>query len=280
MESILSYLDYRHYLKDYYAYQKANKKFFSYRYFCQKTGIKSPVFLKEIYDGKRNLTDKMTEKFLTFFNFNNDESNYFRILVQFNQAATPEARSQYLKLLKEQVIHVSQHVLNTESLVVYENWYTLVIRELITQEGYHHNSELLAKQVYPAISKEQAEEAISQLLRFGFVAKDENGKYILQNRAISSGPAVSQYNRTHNLKMLELARNSIVSLPLYKRYCKGLVLGIDQQCYSDIIKEIETFKKKVISLVEHCKSSNEVYELYLQLFPLSQKSNWKEEEDE
>ena len=61
MNSIFSYIDYRKFLKDYYNSEKESKLYFSYRFFSQKAGIKSPVFLKEVYDGKKNLSRNMME---------------------------------------------------------------------------------------------------------------------------------------------------------------------------------------------------------------------------
>ena len=65
MKSIFEYIDYRRYLKDYYDFQKKTKKYFSYRFFAQKAGINSPILLKMVFDGKRNLSRKTLEKFIS-----------------------------------------------------------------------------------------------------------------------------------------------------------------------------------------------------------------------
>ena len=46
MRDLFEYINYRRYLADYYRSRKEELPAFSYRYFCNKAGIKSPVFLK------------------------------------------------------------------------------------------------------------------------------------------------------------------------------------------------------------------------------------------
>ena len=63
MVKLYSYIDYRKYLKDYYTDKKENTRYFSFRYFADKAGINSPGFIKDVLEGKRNLTNRATEKF-------------------------------------------------------------------------------------------------------------------------------------------------------------------------------------------------------------------------
>jgi hypothetical protein len=65
MKSIYKYIDYRKYLKDFYDESKAAKHYFSYRFFAQRAGLKAPILLKLVIDGKRNLSRKAIDKFIT-----------------------------------------------------------------------------------------------------------------------------------------------------------------------------------------------------------------------
>jgi uncharacterized protein (TIGR02147 family) len=52
MQEVYKYIDYRRYLADYYADRKKHQRYFSYRFFAGQAGVKSPVFLKQVIDGK------------------------------------------------------------------------------------------------------------------------------------------------------------------------------------------------------------------------------------
>ena len=86
MEKVFTYIDYRKFLLDYYNEKKATTHFFSYRYFFNKASIKSPVFLKQVIEGERNLTLQTIDKFIGALNLNKKEATFFRHLVQFNQS--------------------------------------------------------------------------------------------------------------------------------------------------------------------------------------------------
>lgn len=273
MESIFTYLDYRSFLKDYYNSEKESKKYFSYRFFSQKAGVKSPVFLKEVYDGKKNLSRKMIDKFCLALKFNKKESDYFRNLVQFNQAKTSTEKQEFYQVLKSMVKSVEQHILKTPFFEFYDQWYTCVIRELITQTNYKHDYELLAKSIYPPITTLQARKSVQLLLELQLIKRTENGKFKQTKKDISTGSEVASHViRNHNLKMISLAENSIQNIPIEERYCKGITMGIDKETYDLLVIETEAYKDRILSIVNNCKTPNRVYELYLQLFPLSKKN--------
>jgi len=61
--TIFEYDNYRAYLRDLYKFYKETKPHFSYRYFPQKAGFRSPNFLQLVIEGKRNLSPESIEKF-------------------------------------------------------------------------------------------------------------------------------------------------------------------------------------------------------------------------
>jgi len=86
MKDIFKYNRLRAFLAEFYQGKRKRPGFFSYRYFADRAGIKSPVFLKQVIDGERNLTRTMIEKFIHALNLNKKESVFFKNLVLFNQA--------------------------------------------------------------------------------------------------------------------------------------------------------------------------------------------------
>src|SRR5690606_11164244 len=90
LASVFEYLSYREYLKDYYRIAKQTIPAFSYRYFSRRAGFSSPNFLKLVIDGKRNLGSDSVKRFAKALELNTEEKGFFRSLVAFEQASTPE----------------------------------------------------------------------------------------------------------------------------------------------------------------------------------------------
>lgn len=76
MNSILQYQDYRRFLQDYYDWKK-RRSVFSWRDFSRMAGFTSPVFLKQVCEGKANLGKKATVKVADAFGFVGIERDYF-----------------------------------------------------------------------------------------------------------------------------------------------------------------------------------------------------------
>jgi uncharacterized protein (TIGR02147 family) len=56
MPSVYDYLDFRLYLRDYYAEQKAKNPHFSYELFTRLAGFKAKSLIHNILSGKRNVS--------------------------------------------------------------------------------------------------------------------------------------------------------------------------------------------------------------------------------
>lgn len=231
MEKIFKYIDYRKFLLDYYNEKKSTTRFFSFRYFSNKAGIKSPVFLKQIIEGERNLTLQTIDKFITALTLNKKESTFFRHLVQFNQASTAYEKQEHYSVMLSMMDYVNEHRLSADQYIYFDTWYNSAVRELVCLYNFHDNWELLARSVRPAITPRDAKQAVQLLLRLTMIKKQKNGSYRQTNAAITSGSdVVSLARRSFNSAMLLLARDSNESLPPDTRSISGITMGISKAC--------------------------------------------------
>jgi hypothetical protein len=144
MNSVFNYVNYRRFLKDYYQQAKAEKKYFSYRYFSRRAGINSPNFLKVVIEGKRNLPSKTIDKFANALGLNRNETMFFRRLVVFNQAKTASEKQESYIILREIANQLRQNSKSADFSESFEKWYTNVVRELMadaTQRSESHSDE-------------------------------------------------------------------------------------------------------------------------------------------
>ena len=270
MKLVFEYIDYRRFLRDYYAENKKSKKYFSYRYFSSRAGIKSPVFLKLIIEGKRNLTRPMIEKFCKALAFNDKEVLYFKHLVLFNQGKTAQEKQEHYLVLKSMIGLVKEHIIESDLYEYYDKWYTSVVRELICQYDFQDQYEKIATLVFPKITPGQAKAAVELLLKLEIIIKNKDGTYSQTEIAITSGSAVTSLAiRNFNRQMAQLAEKSLDSVPVTKRHVSGITMGISEEGYHVLESEIEAFKERVVNIVNADDKSEKVYQLNIQLFPLT-----------
>jgi uncharacterized protein (TIGR02147 family) len=271
MEKIFKYIDYRKFLSDYYSEKKKTTHFFSYRYFSNKANIKSPVFLKQVIEGERNLTLQAIEKFIGALNLNKKEATFFRHLVQFNQSKTAFEKQEHYSVMLSMIDYVNEHRLTADQYVYFEKWHNSAVRELVCLHDFRDNWDLLAKSVRPAITARDAKQSVQLLVRLNLVKRQKNGGYKQTNSAITSGgEMLSLARRSFNSTMLLLARDSNESLPPDARNISGITMGISKACYDVLLAELAAFKERVVSIVNRDEESSRVYQFNFQLFPLSE----------
>jgi uncharacterized protein (TIGR02147 family) len=270
MERIFTYIDYRKFLSDYYDDKKKTTRYFSHRYFATRAGFKSPIFLRQIINGERNLTRPMIEKFAVALGLNKKETVFFSNLVLFNQAKTALEKQQHYTVLNSMIDSVSTHKLDSDAIRYYKKWYTSAIRELICLRDFHDNFRLLAQTLKPPITAREAQHSVELLLRLGLIVKTENGAYQQTNRAITSGDdEISLVRRAFNRNMAMLAGEALESFPVDQRDISGITIGISRPCYEVLAAELAAFKERVVSIVDRDTDSSRVYQFNFQLFPLS-----------
>ena len=74
-----------------------------------------------------------------------------------------------------------------------------------------------------------------------------------------------------NRKMSELAVRSIIKDSVEERNFSGITMGIDKPTYDRITEEIDIFRKKIVDIANECQTIDQVYQMNLQVFPLTDK---------
>jgi len=276
LEHIEYYNDYRLFISDFYNDKKSRNPHFSYRFFSKKAGLTSPSLLKEVIDGKRNLTEKTIPKFIKGLDLTENSGKYFRALVLFNQSTGTTEKQQYLEQMHKLSREVKQQTVTEDHYNYYADWFNPAIRELACLLDWKNDYALLAQTIQPPITIQQARDSVRLLLKSGFLSKDEFGVYHQQNPAITTGQNVSSAGiRALNKSLSVLGTSAIDRFTPKERDITSLTIGINRKNYQLIQEEIREFKKRIIRIVDGDSSPDSVYNLNVQFFPLS-KTDGKE----
>ncbi len=270
MKPLFKYIDYRVFLEDFYNDRKNSMPCFSYRYFARKAGVKSPNFLKQVIDGERNLTRRMIEQFIPALNLNKKEALFFKSLVLFNQAKNAVEKQEHYSVLLSMMEYVNEHQLSADQYSYFEKWYNSVLRELICLYDFKDNYEVIARSVIPEITITDARRSVALLQRLGLIERKDDGTYRQTAGAISSSdPMVALARRSFNSVMVELAGSANNCFEPAERNVSGITMGISNACYDVILAEMAAFKERIKVIVNQDDRSSRVYQLNLQLFPVS-----------
>jgi uncharacterized protein (TIGR02147 family) len=272
MNRIEQYDDYRIFLSDWFEDRKKRFPFFSNRYFCQKAGIKSPSLFSEVVKGARNLTDQTIEKFIQGCGLTDSDAAFFKILVHLNQTQDPKERDLYTAELRKFHDKVACEVIPAEHYEYYARWYNPVVRELACLVDWNDDYEKLAALVNPPIKVREARESIAMLVRLGFLVKDAAGRYRQRAPVISSGNHVHAAGvRSLNREFADMASSALEEYSPEQRHISSMTVGVSEDAYRRIGREIEEFRDRIRRIVYEDRSSDRVYNLSVHLFPLTRK---------
>lgn len=266
---IFDYTDYRKYLRDYYTSMKGATTYFSHRYFAQKAGIRSPNFLKNVMEGKKNLTKESTLKFAKALGLRKKEIEYFENMVFFDQSQTSDKKQYYYDRMMLFSKNVVKATIEEGQIGYFNKWYHCIVRELVVIRYYQDNWIKLANDVRPRITPAQARKSVELLLKLKLIRKNKDGTYSQTSRNITAGskPVDIMVIRNYHKQALENAKRSLDSFHTDERNCSSLVMSVTEETYKEIVEEIDEFRNRITLIANKSKGSDRVYKLAIQLFP-------------
>jgi uncharacterized protein (TIGR02147 family) len=205
---------------------------------------------------------------------NTSEADYFENLVSFNQAKNLRERNYFFDKLNaiksSKPGSASVRETRKEQHNFYSTWYFSAIRSLIDMHPFKDDYAWLAKNVYPAIKPKEAKKTVILLQKMGMIKKRREGTYEVVDKTITAGKEVVQLGLLNfQLQTTELAQKAIQEIPKDKRNITGLTLGISNNTYDTICKEIESFQARLQALAEQDNEADNVYQLNFHFFPIS-----------
>ena len=267
--SVFDYTDYRKYLADYYTEQKEKNPAFSYRYFMQKAGYNSSGMYKDIVNGRTNIKPNFIMKLSKAMSHNRKEEEYFENMILFNQAKSNDEQKKYFERLMR-FYNSKAYLVDANQYEFYSRWYYSAIRDLLAINDFKNDYRNIAQALNPRIRTEHAKKAIKILLKQGLIRKDKNGYYKAADKIITTGDEVKSLNvKNFQKSMIELAGEALDRHPANHRNISTVTFNISKGTFKTIEAELVSLRKRILNIVEKDADMDRVYQLNLQLFPLS-----------
>jgi uncharacterized protein (TIGR02147 family) len=153
----------------------------------------------------------------------------------------------------------------------FDHWYHAVVRELVTFYPYVGDDAALGLMVRPPISASQVKSSIALLERLSMIKKNEQTGFYEQTQGlVSSG--FESYNTAVNAYIqqnLDVAQTAMDRFDRGERNLSTLAFGCDETTYKELVEMVRRFRREVLAKVGACQKPNRVFQLGMQLFPLS-----------
>ncbi|MBD3420517.1 MAG: TIGR02147 family protein [Chitinivibrionales bacterium] len=270
MNPIYDYIDYRKYLDDYYAFKKATVRGFSHRFFLQKAGLKGPNFLKNVIDGKKNLSQSSIDKFAKALALAKREHEYFKLLVLFNQSSNPVHKHEIFAQLSAFPQKSQIQQINNDNFEYLSKWYIVAVREFINSKIFTGDCTELTGAIYPKITLPQAKQALRVLKRLKMVEQDEAGVYHLADKVVSTGTEVNEIGaHSHHKAMIDISKKAIDAFQSKDRYYRSITGSFSEEAFQKIKMQLDVTRKKVLEIIADDTNPNGIFQLNMQFFPLT-----------
>jgi uncharacterized protein (TIGR02147 family) len=267
---VYQYLDYRAFLRDYYAKKKELTRGFSHRSFSRRAGLKSPNYLKLVMDGARSLSPQMAARFAAACGLDDHASQYFVHLVAFNQAETTSDRDEHYARLTGFQRYRQAHKLDLAHAAYYGEWYMPAIRELAASKAFREDPAWLAEQLVPPITPVEAARALDTLVELGLLVRDSRGRLVQADALLTTGPEtrglhIARFHRAMTSRAIE----SIDLVPAADRDISSLTLCLSKGGLRTFKERIQRMRRELLELSALEEDPEQVVQINFQLFPLS-----------
>jgi uncharacterized protein (TIGR02147 family) len=276
---VLRYLDPREFLKDLYEAEKAQSKKASYERFSERLGFGSNAYSHLLITGRRPISDKVALRVATALAFSSTERRYFASLCQYHYAKTAEGRERGLAEVLAVRAKVATSDLDQAQIEYFSEWYHAVVRELVALPDFRPDPKWIAERLVPQITAEDAAYSFSLLQRIGYVSFDASTQRWYQAQVkIESGADVRSLalQRFHR-QMSERAKDAILTISAEDREIGGLTVALSPEGFKRIKQRLRHIRRTLVDELtamgpDTATAGDRVFQLNLQLFPLTRKS--------
>jgi len=270
--NIYDYNDYREYLSDFYQTKKSRYPGYSHRVFAKSAGLSSPSHLSMIIKGERNLSLKTMAKFAEGLKLTSKERKYFERLVAYNQATDLQEKAKaFSEILALKSSLRSLNQIEKDKFEFLAKWYAVAIYVMVDMPAFQNNPKWICQTLKESITPTQAKDTLAGLLRLGLIKKNDDGTLEQSSGAVTIPDdtktlAVFRYHSS----MIRLGENALRNERQDLREMNGVTFAIPAAKLGEFKQKIRAFRKEMNQLASDMKDPDQIYQMNIQLFPLSE----------
>jgi uncharacterized protein (TIGR02147 family) len=271
LNRIFEYDDYRLFLKDYYEEQKSIQPSFSYRFFAKKSGLSSQSLFVDVVKGRLNLTMKTIPKMVRGLGLRGRAASFFKNLVLFNQSREDSGREEHFRELSRIRRGSKLYKINESQYAYFDTWYFPVIRELAVYSDWDGDYARLASIISPPVSETQAREAVEAMEKMRILVRGRDGGFHHQAPGLTTSGVPYAILKAPRRDLMKHAIAASDALGPHKRFIAHATISMSERSYEEAVRICDEARKRIVDLALNDENVEKVYEIMMQLFPLSRR---------
>ncbi|MEO5667215.1 MAG: TIGR02147 family protein [Bdellovibrionota bacterium] len=272
---LVSYDNYRGFLRDWYLHSKSLNSKVSFRFLSQRTGLRSPNYWKLIMEGERKLSNEMIPRFASTLKLPELESHYFHHLVLMNQSDGIKERALHAQHVADLRKRLEPITVTTPQVDYFSRWYLPILREVAVVCRMNNSFREIHSRLRINITEHQVAEGIAMLIDGGYLKRALDGSFTETNKLLSTGDRVTSALAAQYLaRMIEESLPALEELPAAEREFGAQTLSLGPDQFEQLKVLARNFRKEALRLAEQGAGKNpaeQVVQINLQIFPLTHK---------
>lgn len=234
----------------------------------------SPAFISMLLAGKKKLSLERAQEVSMALGMTDRKRNHFLRTVALSSLPGKSSSAKEMEMV---LFHRHERKdifpLELDKFKFFSNWYNIAILDLTTCHGFQSDVAWIARRLQ--ISPVTARDSVDRLIRLGLLKK-ENGR-IIKTKSHISMPNLSPESSIRNFhqQMISKAQQALDQQEpevFKRREISSMTMAVDARKINQAKKLIESFKNQMADLLTEGQCE-EVYQLNVQLFPLTQEED-------
>lgn len=278
LPNIFRYLDYAVWLTDAFEALRAIDRSFTHRRFSEKCGYRSSGAISLIMSRKRGLSESGARKIAKALKLTAAERDHFVLMVTYEQSQSFDERQRLLRKMSAAKGFAERWENSLSAFEFYKHWYLPAVREIVSLDDFVEDPEWIARRLHGVLSSKQAQGAVNDLVRLGYLRRDSSGR-LRPTQAIIATPSEVQSDvlKQHQREMMRLAAQALDSQDATIRDMRVATMAISRSQGERIKALLTQLQKEVLSIVEEDEPIEMVFQLNTQWFALTNPPKSKEE---
>ncbi len=266
--NVYRYDDFRVFLKEMFAWKKAQDGEYSYRKFAKDAGISNPGYLLDVILGKRSLSDNARKKAAAAFGLNEAEGEFFGLLVDFGQSKKDAGRQGiYQEILyrrnRSRFARVSPHLVK-----YYQDWHYPLVYSALHAFEFRGEYDSFGGVFDPPIAPALLRKIVRELCEWDLVKQDPDGRYRVTESFVEPPATMGALVRRLNREWILQAAVAPFRFPPEERHVSTLLLSVSDGTRKRLLGEIERFRREVLDIVAaDTGGPSSLMQLSMQYFP-------------
>jgi uncharacterized protein (TIGR02147 family) len=268
--NVFTYDDFRRFLLDWWKFRRESDPDLTKSEMSRRLGLPNTrSYFTDVLGGKK-VTDLFLDRFELAMDLSIDETRFFRALVQFNQADTPEAREVAFDSLVA-YNRTPHRRLDPKEYSYYRHWWNGAIRAVLAIEDHGDDWDALAMRIQPAITAKQARTSVELMSDLGLVEVDGAGHWKPRDAALSTGDHIREtLVQQVQMQWFDVARLAIMTPSSQPRDFATSTIHVSRNGLEQIRSRLDKFRSEIRSIAQKDPdAADRVYSLCLAFFPLT-----------